>query len=116
MPKRKIEAEVAVNVTGTEDVEKLEKRIDSLQDAEVEIDVDASDAESKLERFERELDELDLDKSRELRIEMRSELLQQEIRGALRQLERLEDPIEILSRFSSRRISASSRPWSSRAA
>ncbi|MCB0967386.1 MAG: hypothetical protein KDB37_11170 [Ilumatobacter sp.] len=95
MPKRKIEAEVAVNVTGTEDVEKLEKRIDSLQDAEVEIDVDASDAESKLERFERELDELDLDKSRELRIEMRSELLQQEIRGALRQLERLEDPIEI---------------------
>jgi hypothetical protein len=95
MPKRKIEAEVAVSVTGADKVEKLEKQIDALTDTEIAIDADTSDAQSALQRFEGELDELNLESGRELRIEFRAELLQQEVRNALRTLERLEDPVEI---------------------
>ncbi len=96
MPKRKIEAEVAVNVTGTEDVDKFEKQVDGLSDKQVELGVEID--ESKIQQFERELDDLELDKARELRIEFRAQLLQQQARSALRDIERLEDPIEIRTR------------------
>lgn len=98
MPKRKIEAEVAVNVTGTEDVAKLEKQVDDLQDTEIAVGADTSDARSALQKFEDELDDLGLDSSRELRIEFKAQLLQQEVRRALKDLERLDDPIEIRTR------------------
>lgn len=98
MPKRKIEAEVAVNVTGTEDVAKLEKQVDDLQDTEISVGADTSDARSALQKFEDELDDLGLDSSRELRIEFKAQLLQQEVRRALKDLERLDDPIEIRTR------------------
>lgn len=98
MPKRKIEAEVAVNVTGIEDVTKLEEQVDKLTDTEIEVGADTSDARSALQKFEDELDSLGLDSARELRIEFKAQLLQQQVRSALRDLERLEDPIEIRTR------------------
>ncbi len=92
MPKRKIEAEVAVDVTGLDKVERLEETAERLSEGvEVGIDVD----ETSLGRFERELDELGLDKARELRIEFKAQVLEQQIRSSLQALERLEDPIEI---------------------
>jgi hypothetical protein len=95
MPKRKIEAEVAVNVTGIEKVDRLEESIEKLSDTEIEVGADTTPAQSALQRFESELDALNLDSARELRIEFRAQVLQQQVRTALRDLDRLEDPIQI---------------------
>jgi hypothetical protein len=95
MPKRKIEAEVVVDVTGADKVEKLEKSVEALSDTEIAVGLDTSTAETSLQRFERELDELNLDSARELRIEFRAQVLEQNIRNSLRLLDRLEDPIQI---------------------
>lgn len=97
MTKRKIEAEVAVDVTGAAAVKDLEEQTEKLA-AGIDVPIGVEVDESKLAKFERELDDLNLDSSRELRIEFRGQVLQQQIRNTLRDLERLDDPIEISAR------------------
>lgn len=72
--------------------------IDNLpDDATVEVEADTRDALSNIERFDRDIEDLTRD-GQELRIEFRAQSLQAEIKRTLREIERLEDPVEIEAR------------------
>ena len=77
-------------------IEGIADQVDDLNKGEVEIDVtaDTREAETRIERFEREVDGL-TDDARELRVEFRSSQINKEIKKSLRQLEKLEDPVDI---------------------
>ena len=96
------EHELGIKFT-SEGADKVEKQIEGIADqvddlnkGEVEIDVtaDTREAETRIERFEREVDGLTED-ARELRVEFRSSQINKEIKKSLRELEKLEDPIDI---------------------
>ena len=77
-------------------IEGIADQVDDLNKGEVEIDVtaDTREAETRIERFEREVDGLTTD-ARELRVEFRSQQINKEIKKSLRELEKLEDPVDI---------------------
>ena len=77
-------------------IEGIADQVDDLNKGEVEIDVtaDTREAETRIERFEREVDGLTSD-ARELRVEFRSQQINKEIKKSLRELEKLEDPVDI---------------------
>ena len=77
-------------------IEGIADQVDDLNKGEVEIDVtaDTREAETRIERFEREVDGL-TDDARELRVEFRSSQINKEIKKSLRELEKLEDPVDI---------------------
>ena len=96
------EHELGIKFT-SEGADKVEKQIEGIADqvddlnkGEVEIDVtaDTREAETRIQRFEREVDGL-TDDARELRIEFRSQQINKEIKKSLRELEKLEDPVDI---------------------
>lgn len=76
-------------------VDRVADAIDNLPDeATIDVEADTRDALSRIERFDREVDDL-TDDARELRIEFRAQTIQREIATALRALERLDDPVDI---------------------
>ena len=91
---------IRFTATGAADVERqiegIADQVDDLNKGEVEIDVtaDTREAETRIERFEREVDGL-TDDARELRVEFRSSQINKEIKKSLRELEKLEDPVDI---------------------
>lgn len=95
MTKRKIEAEVELT-TNVDALDEVDKRLDEIESKDVEIGVEADtrDAQTALERFDSQVEGLTKD-GRELRIEFKAQTLQREIRNALRDLEKLDDPNEI---------------------
>lgn len=97
MANERIDLELGVDDQASRKLEDVADLVDDLGDGklEVEVDADTREAETRLERFERELDSLTNDSGRELRIEFRQQVLEGNIRSALRQLERLDDPVEI---------------------
>lgn len=93
---RRIEIEITADDEASRKLEEVADLVDDLDESvEVEVDADTRDAESRIERFERELEDLQNPDAIELRVEFRQQVIEGEIRKALRQLERLEDPVEI---------------------
>ena len=95
------EHELGIKFTssGSSDVEKqIEDIADAAEklDGEIEVDVtaDTREAETRIQRFEREVDGL-TDDARELRIEYRAQTINREIKKTLRELDKLEDPVDI---------------------
>lgn len=91
--------EVDLTLTARDEAsEAIEDVADSLErlpdEAEVEVEADTRTAQTRLERFAGEVEDL-TDDARELRFTFRAEQLQRQIRNTLRQLERLEDPAEV---------------------
>jgi hypothetical protein len=86
----------------SEGADKVESQIEDIADAaekldgEIEVDVtaDTREAETRIQRFEREVDGL-TDDARELRVEFRSQQINKEIKKTLRELEKLDDPVDI---------------------
>lgn len=99
MADRDVELNLTARDRGASDaVEDLADAVDRLPDqASVDVEADTRTAERRIDTFDRQVENL-TDDARELRIQFRSEQLQREIRGVLRDLERLEDPTEIEAR------------------
>jgi len=95
------EHELGIKFT-SDGADKVEKQIEDIADAaekldgEIEVDVtaDTREAETRIQRFEREVDGL-TDDARELRVEFRSQQINKDIKKTLRELEKLEDPVDI---------------------
>jgi len=95
------EHELGIKFT-SDGADKVEKQIEDIADAaekldgeiEVEVNADTREAETRIQRFEREVDGL-TDDARELRVEFRSQQIQKDIKKTLRELEKLEDPVDI---------------------
>ena len=98
MADRDVELNLIARDQASDVVEDLAATVEGLpEDATVQVDADTGDALSNVERLDRELENA-TDDTRELRITFRSEQLQREIRSALRDLEKLDDPVEIEAR------------------
>lgn len=95
MADRDIELRLTAKDDASKVIGKVADEIDGLDDADIEIGADTRDAETNIQRFERELDALTNDSGRELRIDFKEQVLQQKIRSTLRALERLDDPVDI---------------------
>jgi len=82
----------------SKDIEKIADGVAALDD-EVSIDVtaDTRKAETNIQRFEREVADV-TDDARELRFEFKSQTINREIKKILRDLEKLEDPVDIEAR------------------
>ena len=82
----------------SKDIEKIADGVAALDD-EVNIDVtaDTRKAETNIQRFEREIEDV-TDDARELRFEFKSQTINREIKKILRDLEKLEDPVDIEAR------------------
>lgn len=94
--------EVELRLTATDEasdvVGKVADALDDLpEQTDLDVTADTRDARSNVERLADELDDATSD-TRELRVVFRAEQLQREIRGALRDLESLEDPVDIEAR------------------
>ena len=95
------EHELGIKFT-SDGADKVEKQIEDIADAaekldgevEVEVTADTRDAETRIAKFEREVDGL-TDDARELRIEYRAQTIEREIKKTLRELDKLEDPVDI---------------------
>lgn len=95
------EHELGIKFT-SDGADKVEKQIEDIADAaekldgEIEVDVtaDTREAETRIQKFEREVDGL-TDDARELRIEYRAQTINREIKKTLRELDKLEDPVDI---------------------
>lgn len=93
---------VDLKLTATDDASSVigdvADRLEDLPDeTTVDVDADTRDALSRIETFDREITDLTGD-ARELRILFRAEQLQRDVSAALRDLERLEDPVDIRTR------------------
>lgn len=117
MAKRKIEAEVELS-TDTSALDDVDKQLDKLEGRDVEVDaavdsrdverledrlddvdgrrveVDATVDKRAIDRFDDQLDGLSRD-AIELRVEFKRQALTKQIASTLRELERLEDPVDI---------------------
>lgn len=95
--------EIRIDVTAddqaSEVLEDVAQAVEKISDEEatVEVEADTREALSRIEAFAREVEDL-TDDARELRIEFRAQTIRREITSALRDLERLEDPILIEAR------------------
>lgn len=95
MADERIEVELVAVDDASDTIEQVADAAGDLPErATVDVDADTGEALTALERFERQVDGL-TDDARELRVEFRAQQLQRDIRNALRDLERLEDPTDI---------------------
>lgn len=95
---RDVEITLRARDEASDEIDAVADAVEDLpDDAEVEIAADTADARSDIERLDDEIRDLSSD-SQELRITFKGEQLGKEIRAALRDLERLEDPIDIETR------------------
>lgn len=95
MADNRIDLEITADDQASDVVEDVADAVERLDDeTTVEIDADTRDAETAVQRLERELEDTTGD-ARELRIRFREQQLQRQLRTILRDLERLDDPVEI---------------------
>lgn len=88
-----VDADTASATKSLDGVEADAKALDKLS-PEVHVDADVRDGERAIDKFDKELEAL-TKSGRELRIEFRQEVLEGKISTILRQLEGLDDPVEI---------------------
>lgn len=95
MADRDIELNLTARDQASDRLEDVADAVEAIpESATVDVDAETRQAESRIEQFDRQVEDL-TDDARELRITFRSEQLQREIRNALRDLERLDDPAQI---------------------
>ena len=95
MADRELGIRLTAEDEASEKIEAVAEAVDQLDEgAEVEVKADTKDARSSIERFADDIGDL-TDDAKEVRVEFKAQQLEHDLRKILRELEDLEDPIEI---------------------
>lgn len=96
MADRDIDLRITAKDDASKTIKGVAEQVEALDgETTVKVDADTRSATSDLGKLEQELDALDLESARELRIDVRADNIRSDIEGIANQLERLDDPMAI---------------------